>query len=71
MTRPLTMNPDRLLPAEPATRAIARRLYAAVKDLPIVSPHGHANPEWFVANQHLSRGTPSANWRRWPGTIRC
>jgi glucuronate isomerase len=40
----LTVHPDRLLPAEPAVRDIARRLYAAVLELPIVSPHGHVDP---------------------------
>jgi glucuronate isomerase len=29
-------------------RAIARRLYEAVKDLPIVSPHGHTDPRWYA-----------------------
>ena len=41
---PLVLSPDRLLPADPALRAIARRLYTAVKDLPIISPHGHVDP---------------------------
>lgn len=41
---------DRLFPADPATRAVARRLYAAVKDLPIVSPHGHTDPAWYADN---------------------
>ena len=40
----LVLHPDRLLPAEPATRAVARRLYDAVRDLPIISPHGHVDP---------------------------
>jgi glucuronate isomerase len=40
---PLTPRPDRLLPAEPGVREIARRLYAAVRELPIVSPHGHVD----------------------------
>jgi glucuronate isomerase len=40
----LTVHPDRLLPTEPGERGIARRLYAAVRDLPIVSPHGHVDP---------------------------
>jgi len=31
-------------------RAIARTLYTAVKDLPIVSPHGHTDPAWFATN---------------------
>jgi glucuronate isomerase len=42
---------DRLLPAEPAERAIARRLYDEVRHLPIVSPHGHTNPAWFAGNE--------------------
>ncbi len=37
----LAADPDRLLPAEPGTRAIARELLARVEDLPIISPHGH------------------------------
>ncbi|MEO5700299.1 MAG: glucuronate isomerase [Casimicrobiaceae bacterium] len=42
------LHPDRLFPAEPATRDLARRLYAEVRDLPIVSPHGHTDPQWFA-----------------------
>lgn len=34
-------HPDRLLPADPGVREIARRLHAEVEDLPIISPHGH------------------------------
>jgi glucuronate isomerase len=41
----LTVHPDRLLPAEPGEREIARRLYTAVRGLPIVSPHGHVDPQ--------------------------
>ncbi len=47
MSRPLLLHPDRLLPPEPGERAIARRLYAEVAALPIVSPHGHTDPAWF------------------------
>jgi glucuronate isomerase len=47
----LELHPDRLFPADPATRAIARRLYDGVKALPIVSPHGHTDPAWFAANE--------------------
>lgn len=57
MTTPLRLHPDRLFPADPDTRAIARRLYAAVKDLPIISPHGHTDPEWFAGNQPFSDAT--------------
>ncbi|MCP2253684.1 glucuronate isomerase [Prauserella aidingensis] len=38
---PLTPHPDRLLPPEPVQRGIARRLYESVRDLPVISPHGH------------------------------
>ena len=51
MTRPLTLHEDRLFPADPAVRAIARRLYGPIKDLPIISPHGHTDPAWFAQNQ--------------------
>ncbi|MGI8695696.1 MAG: glucuronate isomerase [Mycobacteriales bacterium] len=36
-------HPDRLLPADPATRSLARSLLAGVTGLPIVSPHGHVD----------------------------
>ena len=42
---------DRLFPADPTQRAIARRLYAEVRGLPIVSPHGHTQAAWFAGNQ--------------------
>lgn len=45
---PLELHPDRLFPAEPATRRLARSLYETVRDLPIVSPHGHTDPQWFA-----------------------
>jgi glucuronate isomerase len=44
------LNQNRLFPAESATRAIAVRLYDAVRDLPILSPHGHTDPQWFADN---------------------
>lgn len=47
----MLIHPDRLLPAESSTRAIARRLYEAVRRLPIVSPHGHTQAGWFAANE--------------------
>lgn len=55
--RPLTLHPDRLLPADPATRAIARELYASVAGLPIVSPHGHTDPSWFARNEHFGNAS--------------
>jgi len=57
MTRPLKLDPDRLFPADPATRAVARGLYDGVKGLPIVSPHGHTDPAWFANNEPWSNAT--------------
>ena len=45
------LNQDRLFPADPDTRAIARRLYASVRDLPIISPHGHTQAGWFASDE--------------------
>ena len=42
------LHPDRLFPPEPRTRGLARALYEAVRDAPIVSPHGHCDPRWFA-----------------------
>lgn len=53
VTRRLELHPDRLFPADPVTRDLARDLYAAIKDLPVVSPHGHTDPEWFATNANF------------------
>ncbi|WP_426369654.1 glucuronate isomerase [Pseudocolwellia sp. HL-MZ7] len=45
------LHPDRLFSSEPIKRGIARDLYSAIKDLPIVSPHGHTDPKWFAQNK--------------------
>ena len=50
MARSLHLDEDRLFPAEPQTRSIVRRLYGQVRHLPIISPHGHTDPEWFAGN---------------------
>lgn len=47
----MLLHDDRLFPAEPVTRSIARRLHAGIRDLPIVSPHGHTDPRWFAENE--------------------
>lgn len=51
------LHPDRLLPADPATRRIARALYDGIACLPIVSPHGHTDPAWFAENAPFSDAT--------------
>ena len=42
---------DRLFPADPGTRAIAKLLYQQVRALPIISPHGHTQAAWFAKNE--------------------
>ena len=52
ITEPLTLlHEDRLFPADPATRVIAKSLYAGIKGLPLISPHGHTQASWFSHNQ--------------------
>jgi glucuronate isomerase len=76
----LTLHPDRLLPAEPGVREIARRLYAAVRERPIVSPHGHVDPQLllhdtpfadptslFIQPDHYVTRLLHAGGIRWPG----
>ncbi|WP_323767834.1 glucuronate isomerase [Marinovum sp.] len=46
-------DPDRLFPVEPTLRETARALYDSIKDLPILSPHGHCDPRWFAENQRF------------------
>lgn len=57
MAKQLELHEDRLFPADPTVRGIARRLYAAVRDLPIISPHGHTDPAWFATNAPFSDAT--------------
>lgn len=47
----MLIHQDRLFPADPTVRAIARSLYEQVRNLPIVSPHGHTQAAWFALNQ--------------------
>ena len=42
---------NRLLPTGAQELAIAQQLYALVQQLPIVSPHGHVDPELLLQNQ--------------------
>jgi glucuronate isomerase len=46
----MLIDEDRLFPAEPSARKVARALYAHVRNLPIVSPHGHTQASWFANN---------------------
>ena len=57
MTKSDFLHSDRLFPpAEPA-RSIARELFEAVTDLPVISPHGHTDPAWFAENKPFENAT--------------
>lgn len=45
------VEPDRLFPVEPHLRDLARDLYDQIRDLPILSPHGHTDSRWFAENK--------------------
>ena len=55
--KPLLLHPDRLFPSDPVQRPIARRLYAQVAGLPIISPHGHTDPAWFAGDEAFANAT--------------
>ncbi len=57
MSRILTLHADRLFPTDRDVRAIARRLYEAVADLPIISPHGHTDPRWWATDDLFGNAT--------------
>jgi glucuronate isomerase len=50
----LQLDPDRLFPADPGTRDIARGLYEAVAQRPIISPHGHVSPRLLLDDEPFS-----------------
>jgi len=56
-TRRLVLNPDRFFDPHPTVRTIGRKLYRSVKNLPIISPHGHVDPNIFVENKPFSNPT--------------
>jgi len=45
------LDAKRLFPAEATARAVAVKLYETVRNLPIISPHGHTDPRWFAENK--------------------
>ncbi len=52
------LDPDRLLPADPGVRRLARALYTQTRALPIISPHGHCDPATLADNVPI--GDPAA-----------
>jgi glucuronate isomerase len=50
----MLLHEDRLFPSDASARKVARALYAGVKNLPIISPHGHTQARWFADNEPFS-----------------
>ncbi|WP_281649018.1 glucuronate isomerase [Parendozoicomonas sp. Alg238-R29] len=48
------LHPDRLFSSDNKIRDIARNIYSSIRDLPIISPHGHTDPNWFADNQRFA-----------------
>jgi glucuronate isomerase len=51
------LDESRLFPADGEARSVAARLYETVKDLPLISPHGHTDPRWFAFNEPFPNPT--------------
>jgi glucuronate isomerase len=47
----LAPHPDRLLPADPSIRPLARELYDRLRAAPIISPHGHVDLQLLLTDQ--------------------
>jgi glucuronate isomerase len=47
----MMLDENRLFPADHAARSVAVKLYEAIRDLPIISPHGHTDSRWFAENE--------------------
>jgi glucuronate isomerase len=58
----LKLHPDRFFPPDPATRATARTLFERVEHLPILSPHGHTEAEWFATDAPFEDATSLFLW---------
>jgi len=51
------LNEDRFFNPDSTVRNYARTIYESIKDLPIVSPHGHVDPQIFVDNKPFTNPT--------------
>nr|WP_043097265.1 glucuronate isomerase [Kallotenue papyrolyticum] len=52
------LDPDRCFDSDPARRRVARALYATVRDLPLICPHGHVPPA-LLADPAARFGSPA------------
>ena len=54
---PLELHSDRFFDSDPAIRDVARDLYEAARDLPLVCPHGHVPPSLLAENRPFPEPT--------------
>jgi glucuronate isomerase len=52
------LSADRFFSPDPGQRRVARELYDSIAGLPIVSPHGHVDPQ-LLADENATFGTPA------------
>lgn len=52
------LSPDRCFDPEAGQRKLARELYASVRDLPLICPHGHVDPR-LLADPDYDFGSPA------------
>jgi len=53
----MTLNPFRIFDPEPQVRQIAFELYSMIRDLPLISPHGHVEPRLLAENKPFPNPT--------------
>ena len=51
------LHEDRYFDSDPEVRKNAREIYSSIKDLPIISPHGHVDPKLFAENKPFPNPT--------------
>ena len=51
------LHDHRLFPADASARTVASKIYESIRDLPIISPHGHTDPQWFAENKPFANPT--------------
>jgi glucuronate isomerase len=51
------LNEDRFFDPNPTIKKIAREIYESIKNLPIISPHGHVDPLIFAENKPFPNPT--------------
>lgn len=51
------LHPDRFFDSDPVIRNYARTIFDSIKSMPIISPHGHVDPQIFVDDKPFENPT--------------